>query len=110
MYPVDPVCRHRQSNDGEVPHTLVLKLTSTKDVKHERAQDGTNLVMSEAKVRPDAVIAGAEAVLVDIGVALTDTALTATQSNNRLLEALDGAILGRMKNICLLVDNNMARG
>lgn len=89
---------------------LVLKLTSTKDVKHERAQDGTNLVISEEKVRPDAEVAGDEAVLVGIGVALTNTALAVAQSNNRLLEALDGAILGKMKNIYLLVDNDMARG
>lgn len=109
VYPVEPVCRHRHSNDGEVPHTLVLKLTSTKDVKHGRAQDGTNLVMSEENVRPDAEVAGDEAVRVDTGVALTDTALTAAQSNNRLLEALDGAILGKMKNIYLLVDNGMAQ-
>lgn len=61
-------------------------------------------------MRPDAEVAGDEAVLVGIGVALTNTALAVAQSNNRLLEALDGAILGKMKNIYLLVDNDMARG
>lgn len=61
-------------------------------------------------MRPDAEVAGDEAVLVGIGVALTNTVLTVAQSNNRLLEALAGAILGKMKNIYLLVDNDMAQG
>lgn len=84
-------------------------MISTKDSKHERAQDGTNLVISEESVRPVAEVTGDEVVFEGIGVALTDIALTVAHSNKNLSQALDGAMLGMLKNIYLLVDNDMAR-
>lgn len=49
VYPVDPVYEQRHSSEGDDPHTLVSKLTSTKDSKHVKAHDGMKSVISEPR-------------------------------------------------------------
>lgn len=49
VYPEDPVCAQRHCSEGDEPHILVLKLTSMKDSKHDKAHDGMKSVMLEPR-------------------------------------------------------------
>lgn len=116
VYPVDPVCWQRHCSEGDEPQTLILKLISMKDSKHERAQDGMKPVMSGESLNPEEVVAFANvdvvvAVAVGVGIALAVGMATArailimmAHSNSSPFAGL-AAILRGM-NIYLLFDKD----
>lgn len=62
-------------------------------------------VTSEERLRPVAEVGGGEVVVVGVGVALTNIVWKVAHGNSSLF-ALEGAILGKMENIYLLVDDD----